>query len=496
VKHIAVLLTAYLVVQAAAWADTTELEQRRLSVHELMGDHAVALLLPAPQRTRSNDVSWPYRQHNHLYYLTRATHPGTHLMLVNNGRQRGQILFAKLADPAYEVWEGKLPSVEQLQARSGIETVYPEQEFDPVLQRLLNGRNTDPDGGRYDGPDFPGLFQQLVENEVEIWLDLDRYRRLDSDGRPTAEQQLAAKLRERFPELRIRNLGPELEAIRYRKSEAELALLQRAIDITGEAQLAAMGRALDASHEYQVEAAIEFTFRNLGACCAAFPSIVAGGENATILHYGENNAPLNKGDLLLMDIGAELDYYAADITRTIPVSGRFSEDQRAIYELVLAASREAIAAAKPGIGFRQLDAVAKRRLGAGLMELGLIIEDVDEQVESYFLHGLGHSLGLDVHDAFDYELELDEAMVVTIEPGIYVRPRDVVEADWYSGLEETQKAGVDAALERFGGIGVRIEDDILITRRGAKNLSAEIPVSVEDIETIMAPMPQSAVPSD
>lgn len=486
-KFAAALLLSLLTLQAAADAPPPgELAERRQKIHELMGDHAVALLLPAPSSNRSNDVNWPYRQHNHLYYLTLNTFPGTHLMLVNNGRQRGEYLFAKLGDPVYEVWEGKLPTVEELREQSGIENVYAEKEFRNMLRRLLNGYAMDPDGTTYDGPEFEGFFREVVENEVEIWLDLGRYRRLESTAPPTAEQMLAQTLRERFPEIRIRNLGPKLEAIRHRKSEYELSLMQRAIDITGEAHLAAMRRAPAASHEYQVQATIEYTFRDLGACCRAYPSIVAGGSNATILHYGENNAPLGKGDLLLMDVGAEVDYYAADITRTIPVSGRFSADQRAIYDLVLAANRAAIAAAKPGVDFEALTELSMRRIGAGLLELGLITEDIDEQVKSYTLHSLGHAVGLDVHDAQEYHLPLDQGMVVTIEPGIYVRPQDVSKASWYTGLDEQQQAGVDAALQRFAGIGVRIEDEILITRRGAKNLSAAIPVTAEDIESVMA----------
>ena len=240
-KYAVTLLAALFALQATAAELAEELENRRLHVHELMSDHAVALLLPAPQRVRSNDVNWPYRQNNHLYYLTGDTHPYTHLMLVNNGRQRGQYLFAKLEDPQHEVWEGKLPTVEELQQSSGIQTVYPAKEFNAVLRRLLNGYNLDPEGDIYDSPEYSGFFQTLVENEVEIWLDLGRYRRLETDTPVTAEQQLAATLRERFPEIRIRNLGPELEAIRRIKSDHELTLMQRAIDITGEAHLAAGG---------------------------------------------------------------------------------------------------------------------------------------------------------------------------------------------------------------------------------------------------------------
>ncbi len=471
---------------AASQADSREWQERRDKVHDLMGDKAIAILLPASKRQRSADVNWPYRQHNHMVYLTNTRGEGNHLLLVNNGRQRHDYLFAKLSDPAYEVWEGKLPDAETLQATSGIADVFSEKAFDGVLRRLLNGVSVDPAATGYSVPEFNGFFNSLITQEVEVWLDLGRYRRLKTNEPASPEQRLAATLKERFPELKIRNLAPALEAMRRVKSEHELQLMRRAIDITGDAHLAAMRRAPSATHEYQVQATIEYTFRNSGACCRSFPSIVAGGANATILHYSENDAPLDKDGLLLMDIGAEVDYYAADITRTIPVSGTFSNDQRAIYETVLAANQAAIAAAKPGESFESLTEVSNRRLGQGLLELGLITDNIDEQVDSYGLHSLGHSVGMDVHDAFEYHMDLAPGMVITIEPGLYVRPQDIVTSAWYEALNDGQRAGIDTALQRFGDIGVRIEDEILITRRGAKHLSADIPATVEAIEKTMA----------
>jgi Xaa-Pro aminopeptidase len=480
---------ACVALSAAVFADVDEVQKRRERIHDLMGEHAVAILLSAPHRQRSADVDWPYRQHNHLVYLSNVSNPDTRLLLVNNGRAQQDYLFTKLSDPVYEVWEGKLPDAESLRALSGIEQVHPDKSFDGVLRRLLNGVSVNPGGTVYDAPEYPAFFEALIADEAEVWLDLGRYRRLESEHPVTAEQRLAANLREQFPELRIRNLGPALESMRRIKSEQELALMRRAIAITGDAHRAAMLRAPDATYEYQVQATIEYTFRNAGACCRAFPSIVASGSNATILHYTRNDAPLRRGDLLLMDIGAEVDYYAADITRTIPVSGRYSSDQRLVYDTVLAANRAAIEAARPGESFASLTEVSNRVLGKGLLALGLVTENTDEQVKSYTLHSLGHSVGMDVHDAFEYHLALEPGMVITIEPGIYVRPQDVTQATWYDALPAEKQASVAAALERFSGVGVRIEDEILITRRGAEHLSADIPATVEAIEAIMATTP-------
>ena len=492
VRRSAAMLTMLLAMAAAAQGanhDAREWQERRSRIHDLMGDHAVAILLSAPQRQRSADIKWPYRQHNHLVYLSNTTGLDTKLMLINNGREREDILFTKLSDPVYEVWEGKLPDAETLRTRSGIDKVFSDDQFHATLRRLLNGVSIDPEGNAYSEPEFPALFDALIQEEVEVWLDLGRYRRLHTDAPATAAQQLASTLRARFPELRIRNLSPALEAMRRIKSEGELDLMQRAIDITAEAHRAAMLRARDATHEYQIQATIEYTFRNAGACCRAFPSITAGGSNATVLHYAENNAPLEQGSLLLMDIGAEVAYYAADITRTIPVSGRYSSDQRLVYDTVLKANQAAIAAARPGETFASLTQVSNRLLGDGLLAMGLITENTDEQVKSYSLHSLGHSVGMDVHDAFEYHIALESGMVITIEPGLYIRPQDIVATDWYGKLDETQQSTIDAALQRFGGIGVRIEDEVLITRRGAKNLSADIPVDPEAIEALMASAP-------
>ena len=488
-QYIAPLLLSALLwhIPATAMIAAEEVAERRQSVASFMGENAILVLFPEHARRRNNDVNWPYRQSSHLYYLTSHTLPGTHLILVKEHRKLHEYLFAKLSDPRYEVWEGALPTKAELTALTGVDTVYSADIFEKSLTSLLNGKPINPDKKlRLSTPEHSGLFGHLISREVEVWLDLGRHRQLQAPEHPSRAQQLAATLKAQFPEVIIRNISPKLEAMRRTKSDAELELLQRAIDITGEAQKAAMMRVQTASHEYQVQATIEHTFRDSGACCPAFPSIVANGANATILHYVENNAPLDREQLLLIDIGAEVDYYAADITRTFPVSGNFSEPQRRIYQLVLDAQSAAIAAAKRGKTMKELEQIAMRAMAPTLLEIGLISENNDEQIKSYFPHSLGHSLGLDTHDAFEYHLKLDTGMVVTIEPGLYVRGDDIKEKSWYAELTGEDKAKVNAALITYKGIGVRIEDVILITKGNASQLSADIPSSIEDIESFMA----------
>ena len=270
------------------------------------------------------------------------------------------------------------------------------------------------------------------------------------------------------------------------KDASEIASVQRAVDITVEAQKAAMRRVMAAGHEYEVQATIEYTFRNLGACCWGFPSIVASGRNATTLHYETNNDPIPPGVLMLTDIGAEVEGYSADVTRTYPQSGRFTPEQRAIYETVLRAQAGSMALMKPGVRMGDVHEAAIRMLGEGLLGLGLISRNDRDQVRLYFPHGLGHLLGLRVHDVDDRDRALEAGMIVTNEPGIYVRAADVRASPVYLALPANERAGIDAALARYADIGVRIEDDVLITDGEPRNLSAAAPRTVGDIEAWMA----------
>jgi Xaa-Pro aminopeptidase len=307
-----------------------------------------------------------------------------------------------------------------------------------------------------------------------------------SNRGPTREQQLAEDLRRRYPELTFRDASPLLNAMREIKSATELSLIQRAVDVTVEAQKAAMTRVLTATHEYEVQATIEYTFRNLGACCWAFPSIVASGANATTLHYETNNEPIVRSGLLLTDLGAEVDGYSADVTRTYPANGKFSAEQRGIYDAVLAAQEASLPLMRVGHRFIEIQQKETEVIGRGLLALGLVTNNTAEQVGLYFFHGPGHPLGLQTHDVYDRTRLFEANMVFTNEPGVYVRKDDVLASDVFGKLSAADQQTMRAALNRYDGIGVRIEDDVLITTGEAKMLSGAAPRTPQAIEAFMA----------
>src|SRR5437762_3557803 len=319
---------------------------------------------------------------------------------------------------------------------------------------------------------------------AEVWLVM--HDRGALDGAMTREQRFADDLRPQYPDVRFRDASPLLLAMREIKSPAELALIQRAVDITVEAQKAAMARVLTAAHEYEVQATIEYTFRTLDACCPAFPSIVAGGRNATTLHYETNEDAIVRGTLLLTDLGAEVDGYSADVTRTYPVDGVFSRDQRAIYDAVLAAQNETLPLMRPGHKFIEIHERAQEVVGRELLKLGLVTKNAREQTELYLFHGPGHPLGLQTHDVYDRQRTFERGMVFTNEPGVYVRKDDILASATFGKLPAGEQQTIRAALERYDGIGVRVEDDVLITAGEPKVLSAGAPRAPRDIEALMA----------
>jgi Xaa-Pro aminopeptidase len=277
-----------------------------------------------------------------------------------------------------------------------------------------------------------------------------------------------------------------LTAMREIKSDTELALIRRAVDITVEAQKAAMRRVLTATRESEVQATIEFTFRDRGACCWAFPSIVAGGRNATMLHYETNNDPIDRAGLLLTDLGAEFDGYSADVTRTYPADGSFSAEQRAIYDIVFAAQSESLPLMRPGHKFVEVNDKAQDVVGRELTKLGLVTKNVREQTELYLFHGVGHPLGLQTHDVYDRQRVFTPNMVFTNEPGVYVRKDDVIASEAFRALSAAEQQTIRTALDKYDGIGVRIEDDVQITSGEPVVLSAGAPRAARDVEAWMA----------
>jgi Xaa-Pro aminopeptidase len=471
---------------------------------------AVAIVVSSPTRLRSNDVHYQYRQSNALYYLTGMTEPATVLILVPgaaevDGREVREILVVPERDPGTEAWNGRRVGAERAAAELGVEIAVGTGRLEEVLAPLLETRRPFvlpwPDGVEQGSaiasqlaylkeripvlevaPGRAGFAQRAmlrVEDEASYQRlrgMLDRMGGVDAtEGTAAADMTRAfveAGSAEAWLQWKTDSLGDFadsmlLEAIltdlREIKTDEELRFLQEAIDITAAAHREALRSIEPGLHEYEIEAVIEYVFHRGGAEYAGFPSIVGSGENSTILHYESNRRRMEDGDLVVMDIGAEYRGYSADVTRTAPVNGRFSEPQRQIYEAVLEAQQAAIAAVQPGVGFQAVGAAASAVLAERLTELGLISDPSD--LRRFLPHGVSHYLGLDVHDVGTYG-PLRAGSVITVEPGIYIRPA----------------ADVD---ERWWNIGVRIEDDVLVTDGGPVVLSAGAPKTVAEIERMM-----------
>ena len=326
-----------------------EYQARRAALAKSIGPDAVFIAFSSEPARRTGDVDWPFRQEDNLLYLTGMNEPDTTLVLLPGERERREVIFSRDRDPSNERWTGVIPSKEQVTARdrrprrrrrrgasTSSSTRCSRDAAGTRRRRAATSRRRR----------MPAFLASVRAGRAEVWLVM--HDRGALGGAMTREQRFADDLRRQYPDVRFRDASPLLLAMREIKSPAELTLIQRAVDITAEAQKAAMARVLTATHEYEVQATIEFTFRNLGACCWAFPSIVAAGRNATTLHYETNNEPIVRDGLLLTDIGAEVDGYSADVTRTYPADGTFSPEQRAIYEVVLAAQNESLALMRPG----------------------------------------------------------------------------------------------------------------------------------------------------
>ena len=462
-----------------------EYAARRAALAKAIGPDAVFVAFSFAPARRTGDVDWPFRQEDNLLYLTGMNVPDTTLVMLPGESMHPELLFATDRDPSNERWTGRILSAREVTDATAVKDVRSSSRFDAFVDALFRGGGFGDRGpsSYYATPFAPALFAAFKAGRAEVWLVLE-----DRGARtaPTREQRFAEDLRRRYPEVRIRDASPALLAMREIKSDAELALIQRAVDVTVEAQKAAMARVLTAAREYEVQATIEFTFRNLDACCPAFPSIVAGGRNATTLHYETNEDAIVRGTLLLTDLGAEVDGYSADVTRTYPVDGVFSRDQRAIYDAVLAAQNETLPLMRPGHKFIEIHERAQEIVGRELLKLGLVTKNAREQTELYLFHGPGHPLGLETHDVYDRQRTFERGMVFTNEPGVYVRKDDILASATFGKLPAGEQQTIRATLDRYDGIGVRIEDDVLITAGEPKVLSAGAPRAPHDIEALMA----------
>jgi Xaa-Pro aminopeptidase len=433
--------------------DVSVYAERRARFMQQIGDAAVALFHSPPETLRNGDVHNPFRQSSDILYLTGFAEPGTTVVLRPGAERDRFVMFVRPRDPERETWDGRRAGVEGAIARHGADAAYPVAELAERLGALL--ANTE------------DLYYSLGhddEFDLRVARTIAELRRSDRRGR-------------RAP-VRVVDPRGTLHEMRLIKSPEEIATLRRAASITAEAHREAMRATRPGATEYEIEAVIDYAFRRRGGVGPGYPSIVGGGDNATILHYTENCRELRAGDLLLIDAGCEYDYYTADVTRTLPVSGRFSPLQRRCYEIVLEAQLAGIEETRPGATLERIHERCVEILTEGMVELGLLqgpararIED--ESYRQFYMHRTSHWLGMDVHDAGAYTRggtprPLEPGMVVTIEPGLYV---------------SADARDVPPALR---GVGIRIEDDVLVTRDGRDNLTVETPKLVDEVEAACA----------
>ncbi len=431
-----------------------ELKQRRSHIFAEMPASSIAILPSAEIQWRNGDAEYPFRQSSDFYYLTGFCEPEALALLVKDeADQEEYILFCRDFHPEEEVWTGPRIGLKGAKEFYGAQKSYDIASLDEKMPKLISNRTH--------------FLYTLAQNEA---FD-EKMMHWVREARAKNRKGVSA------PKLWI-DLKAIIDRLRLRKSHYEIALMQKAATISATAHLELMKKCRPGIWEYQLEADFLYACYSEGVRTMAYNPIVGGGENACVLHYNQNDKVLKAGDLVLVDAGCEYQYYAADITRTFPVSGRFSDKQRAIYELVLKSQLAAIDLIRPGVYWDALQAKIVQVLTEGLIALGLLQGELELLLEQkayqrFYMHSSGHWLGLDVHDAGEYKvngkwLALEPGMVLTVEPGLYIEPnqKDIDKAWW--------------------GIGVRIEDDILVTESGHHVLSKEVPKTVEEIETVMA----------
>jgi Xaa-Pro aminopeptidase len=478
-------LALFLTVNAAfaAGIAPAEYQARRATLASEIGPNGMLVVFSARPKIRDNDIEWPFRQSDAMLYLTGLDQPDTTLVMVPGDGGRATV-FVRDSNPRQEMWTGHIATHEQVTAISGIADVESAGRFRGFVTAALGGGPWNGGGDVVFYPRaMPAFYRAVRSGKAEIWLVFDSRGRGDE---LTAEQAFADEMRKRFPDLRFRDANPLVIAMRETKSPAEVALMQKAIEISLAGQKAAMKRVKTAANEREIQALVESTFRLMGACCPAYPSIVASGGNATTLHYEEDDGPIDRHGLLLTDVGAEVEGYAADTTRTYPASGKFSPDQRAIYDAVYVVQQATMEAMRPGAMWVDVDRTTVEVMGAELLKLGLVSKTDPKQVRMYLPYLVGHHIGLAVHDVWDRGRPLTPGMILTDEPGIYVRRDDVLKNPTYLALSKEEQASIAKALERYDGIGVRIEDEVLITSDGPKLLTGAAPRSSAEVERFMA----------
>ncbi|SCM93810.1 Xaa-pro aminopeptidase [Bacillus mycoides] len=411
---------------------STFFAQNRERLTKTLPDESITILFAGQAPHMSADGHYKFVPNRNFYYVTGIDEPNVIFMLKKFGNSVEEILFIEKSDPVMEKWVGKTVSSEEAEKISGVKKVVYLDSFEKTMSNIL-----------------------FTENAKHIYLDLERR---EWNGTETKVLTFAKHVREQYPHVTIGNVYPNICELRVFKTEEEIEIIKEAIAVTKEGIYNVLKHAKADMMEYELEAHFDFTLKSSGIKHHAFHTILASGKNATVLHYENNDAQIQNGDLVLLDLGAQKDYYNADISYTFPASGTFSSRQKQIYNIVLKALKETTELIKPGVKFAALNEHTKKVLAEECKAIGLIQDD--EELSKYYYHGVSHFLGLDTHDVGTYKDRVLEAgMVITIEPGLYIE-------------EEA--------------IGIRIEDDILVTKDGYENLSKDIIREVEEIEEFMS----------
>ncbi|MDW5502053.1 Xaa-Pro aminopeptidase [Pseudomonas lundensis] len=430
-----------------------EFNNRRQALLAKMAPASAAIIFSAPEATRSADTEYPYRQNSDFWYLTGFNEPGAVLILVKSDETHNHsVLFNRVRDLTAETWFGRRLGQDAAPAKLNVDRALPFDEINDQLPLLLNGLDVV----------YHAQGQYAYADQI-LFAALDKLRK-------GFRQNLQAPAT-------LTDWRPWLHEMRLFKSSEEMVVMRRAGEISAQAHTRAMQKCRPGMFEYQLEAEVHHEFARFGARYPSYNTIVGGGDNACILHYTENECELRDGDLVLLDAGCEYQGYAGDITRTFPVNGKFSRPQRAVYDIVLASLQRALEMFKPGISIRVVNDEVVRIMITGMVELGILKGEVEQLITEqahrpFYMHGLGHWLGLDVHDVGHYgtpdrDRTLEPGMVLTVEPGLYIAP----DAD---------------VPEQYRGMGIRIEDDILITATGNENLTASVVKDADAIEALMA----------
>lgn len=506
-----------------------ELAGRRARVAQVVGPKGIMILLSGESRVYSNDVNYHYRQENNLYYLTNLKQNGSILMLAPGNEALPEILFLPRRNPLRETWTGHMYSVEEASQVSGIKEIWDAREFEPFTRALRNRQPYRPKPenvlmsaartGVMETPEavaasFEKLFAAAAAGQAQLFMLMgqqeQRFAAEWASTVPAATPSMPAPTATPAP-TPLQNPSPSgpgtpaqsiatpsgyvienasfiFAYLRLRKSPMELALMQHAIDITVEAIERSWVAAAEAKWEYEIDAVVLYTFKLRNADHWGYPPIVGCGPNATTLHYEESQGPVKPGDLFLMDVGAEYEHYTADVTRTFPVSGKFTPAQAEIYQIVFDAQEAGARVARPGKFVSDVDRAATEVIKDGLLKLGLITNRDSNQYRLWFMHGTSHWLGMNVHDVGLYGTRLEPGMVFTNEPGIYIRADalDIMPPGWAAADWEKFKSAVAPAFERYKNMGVRIEDDMLVTAGDVVWMTKALPRKSSDIEDFIA----------